>query len=67
MTNAEFMRSADNKQLAEILASVSIGAVMALADSVDLKNVDYKQIDFNRVLENYRESYEKFLEEEFKE
>lgn len=67
MTNAEFMRSADNKQLAEILASISVGAVMALVDSVDLKNVDYKQIDFNRVLENYRESYEKFLEEESKE
>ena len=67
MTNAEFMRSADNKQLAEILASISVGAVMALVDSVDLKNVDYKQIDFNRVLKNYRESYEKFLEEESKE
>lgn len=67
MTNAEFMRSADNKQLAEMLASISIGAVMALVDSVDLKNVDYKQIDFNRVFENYRESYEKFLEEESKE
>lgn len=67
MTNAEFMRSADNKKLAEILASISVGAVMALVDSVDLKNVDYKQIDFNRVLENYRESYEKFLEEESKE